>query len=159
MLTSLISAGRETTAHLIGSALVLLLHRPRLWDALDDGPDLVGAVVEETLRYDGPVQGVFRRAVFDAQVGGVMIPAGARIFAAFGSAGRDGAAFDDPDEFAPGRQGASRQAGAQFAAIARRARATSSRCSRTIRRQPAGTSGPARTASVASSVACSSSCG
>jgi cytochrome P450 len=105
LLITLITAGQETTAHLIGSALVLLLQRPRLWEALDDDPDLIGAVVEETLRYDGPVQGVFRRAVFDVQVGGVLIPAGARVFAALGSAGRDGAAFDDPDEFAPGRSG------------------------------------------------------
>lgn len=105
LLISLIAAGQETTADLIGSALVLLLHRPRLWDALDGDPDLVSTVVEETLRYDGPVQGVFRRAVFDVQVGGVLIPAGARVFAAFGSADRDGTVFEDPDEFAPGRAG------------------------------------------------------
>jgi cytochrome P450 len=103
LVLSLLFAGQETTAHLIGSALVLLLRRPRLWQTLDDDPDLVAAVVEETLRYDGPMQGAFRRAVFDVQVGGVTIPAGAQVFASFGSAGRDGAVFDDPDEFAPGR--------------------------------------------------------
>ncbi len=103
LLISLIFAGQETTAHLIGSALVLSLHRPELWTALDGDPELVAAVVEETLRYDGPVQGVFRRAVFDVQVGGVTIPAGARVFAAFGSADRDDDVFDDPDEFAPSR--------------------------------------------------------
>jgi cytochrome P450 len=103
LLISLVFAGQETTAHLIGSALVLVLERPELWRALDHQPELVAAVVEETLRYDAPVQGVFRRAVFDVQVGGVLIPAGARVFAAFGSADRDGAAFDAPDEFEPGR--------------------------------------------------------
>jgi cytochrome P450 len=105
LLISLIFAGQETTAHLIGSALVLLLRRPRLWASLDGNPDLVAAVVEETLRYDGPMQGVFRRAVFDVQVGGVTIPAGARVFAAFGSADRDAGVYADPEEFAPGRPG------------------------------------------------------
>lgn len=46
---------------------------------------------------------MFRRAVFDARVGGVTIPAGARVFAALGSADRDAAVYGDPDEFDPGR--------------------------------------------------------
>ncbi|HST64034.1 MAG TPA: cytochrome P450 [Mycobacteriales bacterium] len=103
LVISLTFAGQETTAHLIGSALVLVLHRPELWAALAGDPGLLAAVVEETLRFDGPMQGVFRRAVFDVQVGGVTIPAGARVFAALASAGRDGQVFADPDQFAPGR--------------------------------------------------------
>lgn len=54
---SLIFVGQRTTANLIGSTLVLLLHRPRLWAALHSDPELAGSVVGETLRYDGPVQG------------------------------------------------------------------------------------------------------
>jgi cytochrome P450 len=103
LLISLVFAGHETTANLIAGALVLLLHRPELWAAAGDDPDLVAAVVEETLRIDAPVQGMFRRAVFDVQISGVLIPAGAQVFALFAAANRDGAAFDRPDEFDPGR--------------------------------------------------------
>jgi cytochrome P450 len=103
LLISLVFAGHETTANLIAGALVLLLHRPELWAAAGDDPDLVAAVVEETLRIDAPVQGMFRRAVFDVQVSGVTIPAGAQVFALFAAANRDGAVFDRPDEFDPGR--------------------------------------------------------
>jgi cytochrome P450 len=102
LLISLVFAGHETTANLIASALVLLLHRPELWAAADD-PDLVAAAVEETLRIDAPVQGMYRRAVFDVQVSGVTIPAGGQVFALFASANRDDAVFDRPDEFDPGR--------------------------------------------------------
>ena len=103
LLISLVFAGHETTANLIAGALVLLLHRPELWAAAGDDPDLVAAVVEETLRIDAPVQGMFRRAVFDVQVSGVTIPAGTQVFALFAAANRDGAAFDRPDEFDPER--------------------------------------------------------
>ena len=103
LLISLVFAGHETTANLIASALVLLLHRPELWAAAGDDPDLVAEVVEETLRIDAPVQGMFRRAVFDVQISGVTIPAGAQVFALFAAANRDGAVFDRPDEFDPGR--------------------------------------------------------
>ncbi len=103
LLISLVFAGHETTANLIAAALVLLLHRPQLWAAAGEDPELVSAVVEETLRIDAPVQGAYRRAVFDVLISGVTIPAGAQVFALFASANRDGAAFDRPDEFDPGR--------------------------------------------------------
>jgi cytochrome P450 len=103
LLISMVFAGHETTANLIASALVLLLHRPELWAAIGNDPGLVAAVVEETLRFDAPVQGMFRRAVFDVQVSGVTIPAGAQVFAMFAAANRDGAVFDRPEDFDPGR--------------------------------------------------------
>jgi cytochrome P450 len=103
LLISMVFAGHETTANLIASALVLLLHRPELWAAIGDDPGLVAAVVEETLRFDAPVQGMFRRTVFDVQVSGVTIPAGAQVFAMFAAANRDGAVFERPEDFDPGR--------------------------------------------------------
>ena len=71
--------------------------------AAGDDPDMVPRWWKETLRIDAPVQGMFRRAVFDVQVSGVTIPAGAQVFALFAAANRDGAVFDRPDEFDPGR--------------------------------------------------------
>ena len=103
LLISLVLAGHGTTTNLVAAALVLLLHRPELWAAAGEDPELVTAVVEETLRIDAPVQGAYRRAVFDVLISGVTIPAGAQVFALFASANRDGAVFDRPDEFDPGR--------------------------------------------------------
>jgi cytochrome P450 len=108
LLISLVFAGHETTANLIGSALVLLLHRPELWKATAGDPQLVAAAVEETLRIDAPVQGMFRRAVEDVTVAGVTIPAGAQVFALFASANRDAAEFDHPEAFDPAREGKER---------------------------------------------------
>jgi cytochrome P450 len=108
LLISLVFAGHETTANLIASALVLLLHRPELWAVVGDDPDLIAAVVEETLRIDPPVQGMFRRAVFDVRIAGVPIPAGAQVFALLAAANRDDAVFEKPDEFDPGRSGTDR---------------------------------------------------
>ncbi len=103
LLMTLVFAGHETTANLIGNALLLLLGRPRLWSEVPDEPGLVAAAVEETLRIDAPVQGMFRRVVEDVTVAGVSIPAGAQVFALFGSANRDPSAFPDPDAFDPAR--------------------------------------------------------
>ncbi|HEV7657343.1 MAG TPA: cytochrome P450 [Mycobacteriales bacterium] len=103
LLISLVFAGHETTANLIGTALVLLLRRPELWEEIGADPDLVTAVVEETLRMDAPVQGMFRRAVTDVELGGTTIPAGAQVFVLFAAANRDPAEFAEPDEFRPGR--------------------------------------------------------
>jgi cytochrome P450 len=108
LLKTLVFAGHETTANLIGTALLLLLQRPGLWRAVQDDPELVDAVVEETLRIDAPVQGMFRRAVADTEVAGVTIPAGAQVFVLFGSANRDPAVFATPDDFHPARTEADR---------------------------------------------------
>jgi cytochrome P450 len=108
LLKTLVFGGHETTANLIGTALLLLLQRPELWRAAPDDPRLVDAAVEEALRLDAPVQGMYRRAVADTEVAGVTIPAGAQVFALFGSANRDPAIFADPDGFDPGRTDADR---------------------------------------------------
>jgi cytochrome P450 len=108
LLITLVFGGHETTASLIGNALLLLLQRPELWQAAQGDPELVDAAVEETLRCDSPVQGTFRVAVADTDVAGVTIPAGARVVALIGSANRDGAVFAEPDEFDLGRPDADR---------------------------------------------------
>jgi len=108
LLITLVFGGHETTANLIGNALLLLLHRPERWAAIRSDPGLIDAVVEETLRVDPPVQGMFRVAVADTQLAGVTIPAGAQVFAVMGSANHDPDAFPDPDSVDPGRSGSER---------------------------------------------------
>lgn len=99
----LVVAGAETTYHLIGSALFALLSEPRLLGAVQRDRDLLDAVLEETLRWESPVQLVTRESLAPARLGGVEIPAGGKILVAIGSANRDEARFERPDAFDPGR--------------------------------------------------------
>jgi cytochrome P450 len=97
LLLTLIFGGHETTANLIGSALVQVLGRPGLAAAVAADPARAEPVIEETLRADPPVQGSFRKVVAETELSGVRIPAGAQVFAVIASANRDPAATDDPD--------------------------------------------------------------
>jgi len=103
LLLTLIFGGHETTANLIGSALLLLLGHSGLAAAIAADPVRAESLVEETLRVDPPVQGSFRTVVADTELSGVRIPAGAQVFAVIGSANRDPAAAADPDTFDPDR--------------------------------------------------------
>ena len=55
--------------------------------------------MEEALRYDGPMQFLFRRATQDVELAGTRIPAGATVMPLIGSANRDDAQFPDADRF------------------------------------------------------------
>ncbi len=95
----LLIAGNETTTNLIGNILNLLVDRPDLWQRLREDRSLVETVIEETLRYESPVQRLFRTAARDVEVSGVKIARGDRITIFYGAANRDPSAFLDPDEF------------------------------------------------------------
>jgi cytochrome P450 len=97
LVITLVFAGHETTANLIANTLLAVLPAT--------GPVDAEAAVEETLRHDPPVQGTYRRAVVDADVGGTVIPAGATVFALIGAANRDPAAYPEPAVFRPDRTG------------------------------------------------------
>jgi len=95
----LLVAGNETTTNLIGNAMLALLEHPRELDKVRQNPELVPNLVEEALRYDGPVQGLFRQATRDVRLGDTTIPAGALVMTLFASANRDERQFPEPDAF------------------------------------------------------------
>jgi cytochrome P450 len=99
MMCQFIIAGHETTRHLIGSTIHLLLKHPRQLDAVRANPELAQNAIEETLRHSGPAKGMFRVAKEDVEIGGVRIPAGDRIQIMFGSANRDPEAWENPDAY------------------------------------------------------------
>jgi cytochrome P450 len=99
ILFSLSFAGHETTTGLIGNTVRRLLEGPDRWADIARRPELIPAAVEESLRYDPSVP-VWRRVTTrPVTLGGVELPAGARLFLWLAAAGRDAAAFDEPDEF------------------------------------------------------------
>jgi cytochrome P450 len=95
----LLIAGNETTTNLLGNLLNVLADRPALWQQLREDRSLVEVVIEETLRYERPVQRLTRQTTREVEVSGVRIPEGANVAIFYGAANRDPAAFPHPDEF------------------------------------------------------------
>lgn len=100
----LLAAGHETTIGLLGNGLLALLQRPHVAGHLARNPGEVPRAVEEMVRYESPVQMTFRHAHEDLDIGGVTVRRGEAVALVLGSANRDGAVFEDPDEFRPDRR-------------------------------------------------------
>ena len=105
MMIILFSAGGESTASLIGSATWILTTRPDIQQRVRDQPELLGAFLEEVLRYEPPFRGHYRHVVNDTTLQGVGLEAGSRLLLLWGAANRDPAHFDDPNQFRLDRSG------------------------------------------------------
>jgi cytochrome P450 len=94
-LALLVGAGNETTARLLGNAWYWAWRNPDQRSRAFAGR--IDDWVEETLRYDDPVQYVPRTATSDLTLDGTRIPKGARVLLVTAAANRDPAVFPDPD--------------------------------------------------------------
>ncbi|MGD9618697.1 MAG: cytochrome P450 [Mycolicibacterium sp.] len=99
----LLIAGHETTVGLISNAILALLRDPEQWAKLAADPARASAVIEETLRYDPPVQLLRRIAGADMAIESLTIPKGDNMLLLLAAAHRDPDAFDNPDRFDPDR--------------------------------------------------------
>ncbi len=99
MMITLFSAGGESTASLIGSAAWILATRPDVQRQVRDNPELLGAYLEEVLRYEPPFRGHYRHVLHDTELCGVGLPAGSRLLLLWGAANRDPLHFDQPGRF------------------------------------------------------------
>jgi cytochrome P450 len=95
----LLVAGHETTVGLISNAILALLRHPAQLAQLAADPELAAGAVEETLRYDAPVQMTGRVAKGPIPVGGLTADAGALVLLLLAAAGRDPEMYPDPDRF------------------------------------------------------------
>jgi hypothetical protein len=95
----LLVAGHETTVGLISNAVLALLRHPGQLAALRADPALAPAAVEETLRYDPPVQLTARVARATIPIGPAEATDGALILMLLAATGRDPAVFAEPDRF------------------------------------------------------------
>lgn len=99
----LLVAGHETTVNLIANGVLAMLRHRDHWATLSQESGSAAAIVEETLRYDPPVQLVGRIAGEDMRINGVDIPAGDTVVLLLAAAHRDPAVTERPDEFDPTR--------------------------------------------------------
>jgi cytochrome P450 len=97
--SQLITAGADTTTKQISSFMLMLCRDPGLMAEVRSNIDDLPRYLEEGLRLESPVQGLFRVATEDTELGGVPIPAGAMVWVVYGSGNRDNSVFDRPDEF------------------------------------------------------------
>jgi cytochrome P450 len=95
----LLFAGNETTTNLIGNAMLALLGHPEELRKVQENPTLIPNLVEEVLRYDGPIQLLPRQTTQEVEIAGTTIPAGAVVMPLLGSANRDERKFPTPDRF------------------------------------------------------------
>ena len=95
---SMALAGHETTMNTISSGVRALLEDRDQWQRLIDDSTLIPNAVEEILRFDGPVLNHRRLAKVDTSIGGVDIPAGARIMMCFAAADHDPTHFGEDAE-------------------------------------------------------------
>src|SRR5581483_7308818 len=95
----LLVAGSDTTTHAIGNAVYLLCTHPEERAKLTSDWSLLDNAMEEVLRYEPPVQGLFRCATEDTEIAGCPIPADAKVRVMYASANRDSEYLPDADEF------------------------------------------------------------
>lgn len=95
----LMVAGSATTTLLIGNVVHRLLQHPDQLGLVRADRSLVESAIEESLRIDAPVHGLFRTNDGDQRLHDVDIPADSKVLALFGSANLDPDEWDDPDRF------------------------------------------------------------
>jgi cytochrome P450 len=95
----LVLGGLETTAGVLGAAMLRFCEQPEILETLRTRPELIPAAVEELLRLDGSFICIGRTARHDTEIDGHPVKAGERVIVYWASANRDEAEFDDPDTF------------------------------------------------------------
>jgi cytochrome P450 len=98
-LSALLIGGNLTTTDLIGNAVRLLLLNPGELAKLKADPSLIAALVEETLRFEPPVDITGRIASKDMEVGGCPVKPHQSLLFSLRAANRDPEVFEDPHQF------------------------------------------------------------
>ncbi|MFN2615346.1 MAG: cytochrome P450 [Actinomycetota bacterium] len=101
----LVPAGASTTYRLLGTMSLALLQRPEQLARVRDDRSLIAKAVQESLRWEAPVQFAAREALGDTELAGVAIPGGAPVIVGLGAANRDATEYAEPDSYDVHRDG------------------------------------------------------
>ena len=99
LVRSLLSAGLDTTIIGIGNGLYALAANPSQYQALRENPSLVRSAFDEILRWEAPVQTFFRTTTAPVELGGISLPADAKILLFLAAANRDPRRWEQPERF------------------------------------------------------------
>jgi len=99
LMHQLITGGFETTTAALTTGMWHLLRFPEQHQMLRDDPSLIPNFIEESLRFDSPVAGLWRTAACPASINGFDIDEGQPVMARYAAANRDADQFPNPDEF------------------------------------------------------------
>ena len=106
MLQQFLVAGNETTTKLLTNLMHHLAVEDGLEEQLRNDPSLIDNFIEEGLRFEAPVGGLFRMAKEDTTVGNTQLCEGDHIWLIFAAANRDPQMFSEPDTFSVDRENA-----------------------------------------------------
>lgn len=112
MMADTFVGGSETTTNALSAGIMLLIRSPETWEKLKDDQDkYLRPFIEEVVRLESPVQGLFRTALVDTELHGVAIPKDAVINVRYAAANRDEREFECPEKLDVDRQKAARHLG------------------------------------------------
>lgn len=103
LIMMLLIAGHEVITNLLGNAVACLLRFPEQRRRLYEEPELMPTAIEEFIRFESPIQAVWRIAEEALEVNGVRVPARRAVTVLIGAANNDPDQFADPRRLDLGR--------------------------------------------------------
>lgn len=94
-----ITAALDSTISATSQLIYQLGKNPDQWELLQKDGSLIPNAVNEAVRLGAPVRSFTRTVTEDYMLGGVTLPAGARVMILYGSANRDERQFENPEKF------------------------------------------------------------
>ncbi|TDJ22863.1 MAG: cytochrome P450 [Gammaproteobacteria bacterium] len=95
----LLTAGSATTTIMLSNIIYRLLTEPEEFAKLQADPALIPMAIEETLRLDAPVQGLFRTNDEDVDLGPIHVAKDTKVMLLWAAGNLDPTVFDDPLSF------------------------------------------------------------
>lgn len=99
MARQFLQAGNETTTKLLSNGIRIMCEMPEVQTRLRADRSLIDRFIEESVRHESPVTGLFRTATRDVEVGGVTVRQGQYVWAAYAAANHDGEKYGNPEAF------------------------------------------------------------
>lgn len=95
----LLTAGSGTTTIMLSNLLHRLLETPELYERVRDNRDLIPVAIEECLRVDAPVHGLFRTNNEETQIGPLHLEPDTKVMMLWSAGSLDPTVFKDPHKF------------------------------------------------------------